>query len=72
MTNAAPALRLTSSAPSLFGSGALVETFLDDEGNEWTSVAGSAPSMTKTIALRERSMMMHALGADLRVLDEAA
>jgi len=51
MTNSTPTLTMVKTARSLFGSGTLINTtYRDDEGNEWYSIGGSAPVMTKTAA----------------------
>lgn len=65
-------MRLTRSTQSIFGSGqATIETYTDDEGNEWTSTGGGKPVLTQTIEQRERRLMMFALGQDLRKIFDA-
>ena len=72
MTNTtAPALTVLHTGRSIFGSGVETTTYRDAEGNEWLSIGGRAPELTKTAAELERRARIHELARQARAAADA-
>jgi hypothetical protein len=59
-------LKLVSSGRSLFGSGTSIDQYVDEAGNEWTSIGGREPVITRTAEQVARRERLRRLGEALR------